>query len=71
MRSEIIKNHKTRPNNICTSPFMDEIAKIVSERAGKNKNNQISISHGYQILALRYARDVQKIDTHKLYKIKH
>ena len=43
----------------------------ISEKAGNNRNNQVSKSHGLQVLILRYARDVQKIDTHKLYKINH
>jgi hypothetical protein len=71
MSSKLNPDHQLRPNNFCVSPFMERILKIISEKAGNNKNNQVSKSHGLQVLILRYARDVQKIDTHKLYKIKH
>ena len=52
------------------SPFMDRIARMVSEDAGKNSNGQATISHGYQILILREAQR-RKIDTKKLYDINH
>lgn len=44
---------------------------MVSDEAGRNKNNQVSKSHGLQVLILRYARDVKKINTKMLYKINH
>jgi hypothetical protein len=50
---------------------MQRILVMVSEEAGRNANNQARASHGIQVLVLRYARDVKKIDTGKLYKIKH
>lgn len=68
MRSKINPDHVCKPNNICMSPFMCRIAKLVSECAGKNVNNQASISHGVQVLILREASR-RGIDTKKLYNI--
>jgi hypothetical protein len=50
---------------------MERIAEGVSEAAGRNRNNQASKSHGLQVLCLRYARDVKKINTKALYNINH
>ena len=70
MKSKKNLDHKCRPNNIMVSSFMDRIAKMVSEQSGKNRNNQVSISHGYQILILREAQR-RGIDTKTLYDINH
>ena len=66
MKSKIIEDHKCRVNSFCTSPQMDRIAKMVSEDVGRNANNQATISHGYQVLALREMQK-RKIDTKHLY----
>jgi len=63
--------HKCRPNNFCISPWMERILLRISEDAGKNRNGQITKSHGLQVLILQYARDIQKIDTSQFYDIKH
>lgn len=71
MKSKINKDHVCRPNNFTLSPQMERWLLMVSEEAGKNVNNQIRMSHGLQVLILRYARDIKKVNTKQLYKINH
>jgi hypothetical protein len=70
-KPKINTDHVCRKNNFLVSPFMQRILVMVSEEAGRNANNQARASHGIQVLVLRYARDVKKINTDKLYNIKH
>ena len=70
MKSKINPDHVCRPNNLMLSPFMERLLEQLSDKAGRNNNNQISKSHGLQVLILRYAQSLG-IDTKKLYKIKH
>ena len=50
---------------------MERLLEKVSESSGRNSNNQISKSHGLQVLVLKYAKSLG-VDTKKLYEnIKH
>jgi hypothetical protein len=49
---------------------MERMLLEVSEKAGKNKNGQIRLSHGLQVLILRYAKS-KGIKTEALYNINH
>ena len=51
-------DHKTRANNYLTSPFMERLLERVSVENGKNKNNQVSKSHGLQCLIFEYAKRI-------------
>lgn len=60
------QEHKMKKNTVMLSPFMENWLKAVSERVGKNPNNQIRVSHGIHALILE---DMKKkgIDTKKIY----
>jgi hypothetical protein len=69
-RSKIKTEHSLRPNNVQLSDFLERIALLVSEEAGKNVNNQKSKAHGIQVLLVREAkRRGCKNDFKKLYNI--
>lgn len=59
-------DHITRKNTVMVSPFMERMIRMASEEAGRNRNNQVRLSHGIQVLALRYARS-KGINTEELY----
>lgn len=65
---KLINDHKCRPNNLMLSPFMERLLEKISDQNGRNSNNQISKSHGLQILILKYAKSLG-INAEKLYKI--
>ena len=68
---KLITDHKCRPNNLMLSPFMERILEKVSESSGRNSNNQVSKSHGIQVLILREAQKLG-INTKQIYNgIKH
>lgn len=59
-------DHTTRKNTVMVSPFMERMIRMASEEAGRNRNNQVRLSHGMQVLALRYAKS-KGVNTEKLY----
>lgn len=67
IRSKVIKSDDEMGYiSISLSPAMKRFLKIVSEKAGRNLNNQASIAHGAQVVILREINKIG-VDTHKRY----
>lgn len=71
MKTMNTNEHQLRRECISISEFMKRIARLVSEEAGKNYNNQISISHGIQVLIAREAKrrgcKIKELDLYTTY----
>ena len=60
------KDHVISTTNVRLSPFMKRFYVELSEKHGGNANNQSTLSHGIQVMAL-LNHGKKGIDTNKLY----
>lgn len=63
--------HKMHTTNVTLSKAMEGHLVKVSDKAGRNPNNQARVSHGIHVLVLNDMKE-DGVDTEKLYpNIKH
>lgn len=63
---KIIDDHTPTKTNMILSEFMKRAFIEISDKAGRNANNQATINHGIQACALRYMRK-KGVKTNELY----